>query len=97
LLTINHQQLPNARLVDQLSSNYFVVSVNGEIDTKVLEALLKAEFRSRGLMMDFEIRCVYDCNNQKLVYGNYVSFVDDEKYRVPRELPQWKNDLYYSP
>lgn len=94
LLIINRQQIPNARLVDQLSSNYFVVSVNGEIDTKVLESLLKAEFRSRGLNMDFEYG-VYDCNHQKLVYGNYVSYTEDEKYRAPRELPQWKNDLYY--
>lgn len=94
LLQINRQQIPNGRMVDQISSNYFVVSVNGEIDTKVLESLLKAEFKGRGLLMDFEYG-VYDCNHQKLVYGNYVSFGDEEKYRAPRELPQWKNDLYY--
>lgn len=94
LLQMNNQQIPNARLVDQLSGNYFVVSVNGEIDTKVLESLLKAEFKSRGLNSDFEYG-VYDCNHQKLVYGNYVSFSEDEKHRAPRELPQWKNDLYY--
>ena len=94
LLQMNNQQVPNARLVDQLSGNYFVVSVNGEIDTKVLESLLKAEFRSRGLTLDFEYG-VYDCNHQKLVYGNYVSFSEDETKRPPRELPQWKNDLYY--
>lgn len=94
LLQINHQQVPNARLVDQLSSNYFVVSVNGEIDTKILQSLLKAEFKSHGLVMDFEYG-VYDCNHQKLVYGNYVSFSEEETYRAPRELPQWKNDLYY--
>lgn len=94
LLQMNNQQVPNARLVDQLSGNYFVVSVNGEIDTKVLESLLKAEFRSRGLTLDFEYG-VYDCNHQKLVYGNYVSFSEDEAKRPSRELPQWKNDLYY--
>ncbi|MEO6169249.1 MAG: HAMP domain-containing sensor histidine kinase [Chitinophagales bacterium] len=94
LLQMNNQQIPNARLVDQLSGNYFVVSVNGEIDTKVLESLLKAEFSSRGLTSDFEYG-VYDCNHQKLVYGNYISFSEDETHRAPRELPQWKNDLYY--
>lgn len=94
ILQMNNQQIPNARLVDQLSGNYFVVSVNGEIDTKVLESLLRAEFRSRGLTNDFEYG-VYDCNHQKLVYGNYVSFHEDETVRAPRELPQWKNDLYY--
>lgn len=94
LLQMNNQQIPSARLVNQLSGNYFVVSVNGEIDTKVLESLLKAEFKSRGLNSDFEYG-VYDCNHQKLVYGNYVSFSEDEKHRAPRELPQWKNDLYY--
>ena len=94
LLIINRQQIPNAKLVDQISSNYFVVSVNGEIDTKVLESLLKAEFKARALDLDFEYG-VYDCNHQKLVYGNYVSAHEEDKYRPPRELPQWKNDLYY--
>ena len=35
ILQINQQQIPNTSLVNQLSSNYFVVSVNGEIDTRV--------------------------------------------------------------
>ncbi|MBA3647950.1 MAG: HAMP domain-containing histidine kinase [Chitinophagales bacterium] len=94
ILTINNQQIPNSGLVNQLSGNYFVVSVNGEIDTKALESLLKAEFKNRGLLMDFEYG-VYDCNHQKLVYGNYVSFTASEKERITHELPQWKNDLYY--
>src|SRR5215475_1596433 len=78
ILTINNQQIPNSGLVSQLSGNYFVVSVNGEIDTKQLESLLKAEFRNRGLLQDFEYG-VYDCNHQKLVYGDYVSFNASEK------------------
>ncbi|MBA2423715.1 MAG: HAMP domain-containing histidine kinase [Chitinophagales bacterium] len=94
LLQINRQQIPNARLVKQLSSNYFVVSVNGEIDTKVLESLLTTDFIQHGLILDFEYG-VYDCNHQKLVYGNYVSFSQQEPNPPPRELPKWKNDLYY--
>ncbi|MFI5134687.1 MAG: sensor histidine kinase [Chitinophagales bacterium] len=94
ILAINQQQIPNTSLVNQLSGNYFVVSVNGEIDTKVLESLLKAEFQNRNLQQDFEYG-VYDCNHQKLVYGNYVSYSNDEKQQHTKELPQWKNDLYY--
>ncbi len=94
ILTINQQQIPNSRLVSQLSSNYFVVSVNGEIDTKILETLLKAEFQNRKLTEDFEYG-VYDCNHQKLVYGNYISYKNDDKNHPSKELPQWKNDLYY--
>ncbi len=94
ILTVNQQQIPNSGLVDQLSSNYFVVSVNGEIDTKILESLLKAEFKNRELLDDFEYG-VYDCNHQKLVYGNYVSFDKKETGHLGKELPQWKNDLYY--
>ena len=94
ILAINHQQIPNSKLVDQLSGNYFVVSVNGEIDTKILESLLKAEFKNRALLQDFEYG-VYDCNHQKLVYGNYISFQRDDKNHPAKELPQWKNDLYY--
>jgi len=56
--------------------------------------LLKAEFKNRGLLQDFEYG-VYDCNHQKLVYGNYISFQKDDKNHPAKELPQWKNDLYY--
>ncbi|MCS6991758.1 MAG: HAMP domain-containing histidine kinase [Chitinophagales bacterium] len=93
LLAVNQQQIPNTSLVSQLSSNYFVVNINGEIDTRLLEKLLISEFRNRSILQDFEYG-VYDCNHQKLVYGNYVSLTDPPP-AMPRTLPQWKNDLYY--
>ncbi|MCS6916983.1 MAG: HAMP domain-containing sensor histidine kinase [Chitinophagales bacterium] len=94
LLAVNQQQIPNTSLVSQMSSNYFAVNVNGEIDTRLLESLLITEFRNRSILQDFEYG-VYDCNHQKLVYGNYVSLTDPNPPPTPRELPQWKNDLYY--
>jgi two-component system phosphate regulon sensor histidine kinase PhoR len=94
ILSINQQPIPNTSLVNQLSGNYFAVSVNGEIDTRILEALLKAEFSNRELKEDFEYG-VYDCNYQKLVYGNYISFSSDDRQRQNTELPQWKNDQYF--
>lgn len=94
LLAVNQQQIPNSSLVSQLSSNYFVVNVNGEIDTRLLESLLINEFKNRSILQDFEYG-VYDCNHQKLVYGNYISLSGPDARVSPRELPQWKNDLYY--
>ena len=40
--------------VRQLSSNYFVVDVNSEIDANVLEHYLKIEFEKYNIQTDFE-------------------------------------------
>lgn len=95
LLTINNQQIPNTQLVTQLSSNYFVVSVNGEINANVLEYLLKNEFKKRNLILDFEYG-VYDCFHQKMVYGKYIHLGSDKSpITETKNLPEWRNDLYY--
>jgi len=81
--------------VKQLSTNYFVVMVNSEIDASLLEFLLRTEFEKRSIKTDFEYG-IYDCTNEKMVYGNYVALREAvEKNSIEKNLPKWSNQGYY--
>ena len=43
------EHLPLTNVVRQPSDSYFLVMINGVIDTKILETLLKGEFEKRGI------------------------------------------------
>jgi len=59
--------------VRQLSSNYFVVDVNSEIDANILEHYLKVEFDRFNVQTDFEYG-IYNCETNVMEYGNYVFY-----------------------
>jgi two-component system, OmpR family, phosphate regulon sensor histidine kinase PhoR len=91
---VNKTPSPANRLVSQESSNYFTVLVNGPIDTNLLGYLLKNEFEKRKVTADYEYG-VYDCSDQCMVGGNYIS---PTKNKIPtslNELPALKMDGYY--
>lgn len=80
--------------VNQLSENYFVVRVDDEINSRVLELLLQQEFKRANIFYDYEYG-IYDCATDKMVYGNYIARDPDSK-NVPRtDLPKWENHNYY--
>jgi len=91
---INNTPMPANSLVDQESSNYFTVLVNGPIDSNLLGFLLKNEFDKRKITADYQYG-VYDCSEQCMAGGNYIS---PTKNKVPvslSELPSLKMDGYY--
>lgn len=92
---INKAAIPANNPIKQLSTNYYVVMINNEIDANLLEYLLKAEFEKRNVTADFEYG-IYDCTSERMVYGNYVSF-DEEKNpnKAIGSLPKWDNQSYY--
>ena len=94
LLTYQHLPVPLESMVYQVSSNYYVVTVNGEIKTCLLEFLLKKEFEKRNVTSDFEYG-VYSCQTQRMIYGNYVSFGKQATPNKQRQLPVWQKDKYY--
>lgn len=51
---INKTPMPANSLVDQESSNYFTVLVNGPIDSNLLGFLLKNEFDKRKITADYQ-------------------------------------------
>lgn len=95
ILNYNGKNVLQVIPVEQLSSNYFVVMVNDEIDVQLLQTLLINEFTKRELTVDFEYG-IYDCVNEKMVFGNYVQIGSAENQTlVARNLPLWKDNDYY--
>lgn len=92
---INKTSVPTNSPIKQLSTNYYVVMINNEIDANLLEYLLKAEFEKRNVVADFEYG-IYDCTSERMVYGNYVSFSKDKApNKAIGTLPKWDNQSYY--
>jgi two-component system phosphate regulon sensor histidine kinase PhoR len=95
IFSLNNTPPPSVNPVKQLSTNYFVVMVNSEIDANLLEFLLRTEFEKRNVKADFEYG-IYDCTHEKMVYGNYVSVHDAKSKAEPiKNLPNWANQGYY--
>ena len=70
----SNADLPNA--VDQISNNYYVVNVNEDIHPDLLEHFLVKEFKKHNLDVDLEYG-IYDCENEKMVYGKYLTVIND--------------------
>ncbi|MEY4930864.1 MAG: hypothetical protein RI909_1588 [Bacteroidota bacterium] len=80
--------------VKQLSTNYFVVLVNGPIDSNLLEFLLTTEFEKRNITTNFEYG-IYDCMEKCMAGGKNVSPQKISNRANIAELPTWNNDGYY--
>ncbi len=90
----NKSTLPD-NIIHQYSPDYYIVDINNHIDPWVLEHYLRTELARRHLEVDFEY-AIYDCNDDRMVYGNYVSL--DQKEEVKSKLdywPKYEEGLYY--
>ena len=95
LAAYNNTMLTNENPVRQLSSTYFVVNVNGEIDAHILEKFLATEFDYRSILIDYEY-AIYDCSNDQMVYGNYISHgTGNANIITSHQLPKYNKYLYY--
>lgn len=96
MLTYSNRAIPKVNPVEQLSSNYFVVMLNGQIDSRLLETFLINEFQRIALTTDFEYG-IYDCVNAKMVFGNNISMDANGIAEKPtvHTLPIWKGNDYY--
>ncbi|MFQ5446149.1 MAG: sensor histidine kinase [Saprospiraceae bacterium] len=89
--------LPAYDLINQVSSNYYVVDINDFIDANNLEYFLRRELEQVGLREDFEYG-IYNCDTRKMAYGKYISYSaeDVKKVNTPKEqLPVHDKFLYY--
>ncbi|WP_345236655.1 HAMP domain-containing sensor histidine kinase [Hymenobacter saemangeumensis] len=88
-------ELPSQSPVNQVSSNYYVVNVNSEIDANLLEYYLRQEFERLNLRLDYEY-AIYDCGTDHMVYGNYVRASERAgPASVPTRLPKYSRYTYY--
>ncbi|WP_235298526.1 sensor histidine kinase [Portibacter marinus] len=95
LAAYNESKLPKQNLIQRISSNYYAVNINDEIDANILEDFLIREFEAVSLNTDFEY-AVYDCTSDEMVYGNYCD-IGESGITLPNEgtLPKFKNLEYY--
>jgi len=91
---INKTPLSGNNPVQQVSTNYFVVLVNGPVNSSVLGFLISSEFEKRNIKADYEYG-VYDCADQCMKGGTAVSLHQNKTTASLAELPTWKNDGYY--
>ncbi|MEX2230750.1 MAG: HAMP domain-containing sensor histidine kinase [Cyclobacteriaceae bacterium] len=94
IFEINKTPSPAVNPVKQVSTNYFVVQVNSDIDVSLLEFLLKSEFEKRNIAADFEYG-VYDCSSEKMKYGDYIPFQSTGEKATSKKLPALNNYAYY--
>jgi two-component system phosphate regulon sensor histidine kinase PhoR len=95
IFELNKTPSPANNPVKQLSTNYFIVIINSQIDASMLEFLLRTEFERRNIQVDFEYG-IYDCSHERMVYGNYIPLkVSNEKIVKKSSLPKWANGGYY--
>jgi two-component system, OmpR family, phosphate regulon sensor histidine kinase PhoR len=94
IFEINHTPAPAVNPVKQISTNYFVVMVNSELDASLLETLLKIEFEKRNVIVDFEYG-VYDCSSQCMLYGDYVPMKTAKNKTTSKSFPSWANSGYH--
>jgi len=57
--------------IKKLSSNFFFVQTNSGLKDKTVDSLVRKEFLSRGLRIDYELG-IYKADDDTLVYGNYI-------------------------
>jgi two-component system phosphate regulon sensor histidine kinase PhoR len=94
IFEINNTPSPAMNPVKQVSTNYFIVMVNGEVDASLLEFLLRSEFEKRNIKVDFEYG-VYDCTSEKMRYGDYVPLQTAKEKVTNKKLPTWNHYAYY--
>lgn len=80
--------------VEQLSTNYFVVMLNSDINPSMLEFLLRTEFEKRNIKTDFEYG-IYDCSQECMVYGKVAAAGLIKSEPKPESIPKLKNASYY--
>ncbi len=91
----NDGNLSNENIINQLSNDYFVVNINDVIDANTLEYYLSNEFQKLKIDLDFEY-AIYDCKNDKMVYGNYIEIEEgNKKIEETKNLPTYDEFDYY--
>lgn len=94
IFEINHTASPAINPVKQVSTNYFVVMVNSEVEPGLLDVLLRNEFERRNIRADFEYG-VYDCHSERMIYGDYVPLQTSKEVQSTHKFPKWATQGYY--
>lgn len=85
---------PTKSPVEQVSTNYFVVSVNEPLNASVIGFLIASEFEKRNITVDYEYG-IYDCEEQCVKGTNFIPPQKNMATASIGELPSSNSDGYY--
>jgi two-component system, OmpR family, phosphate regulon sensor histidine kinase PhoR len=91
---INKTQAPANSPVEQLTTNYFVVLVNGPVNSSVLGLLIDSEFDKRNITADYELG-IYDCEEKCMKGTDFKAHEKNMTTASLVDMPTWKADGYY--
>lgn len=96
LLSINKDEAEIFNPVKQVSSNYFITTINDTVHPYLLETLLKKEFVGRGINVNFEY-VIYDCFTDSIVFGDFISLDKTEQDQLQSKSYniKWDRDGHY--
>ncbi|MFN0214329.1 MAG: sensor histidine kinase [Saprospiraceae bacterium] len=97
LAQMNLFALPTQKLVQQVSTNYWVVNVNNVFEASDLEHVLGKAFESQGLKEDYEYG-IFDCSSDQMVRGKFVKYSTkkDDSESLTEPLPKhYDQDFIY--
>jgi len=96
LLSINKDEAEIFNPVKQVSSNYFITTINDTVHPYLLETLLKKEFVGRGINVNFEY-VIYDCFTDSIVFGDFISLDKKEQDQLQSKSYniKWDRDGHY--
>jgi two-component system phosphate regulon sensor histidine kinase PhoR len=98
LAQMNLFVLPSQKLVQQVSTNYWVVNVNNVFEASDLEHVLGKAFEAQGLKEDYEYG-IFDCSSDQMVRGKFMKYSSEKNESEPLAEPLPKhydqNFIYY--
>ncbi|NIF04765.1 HAMP domain-containing histidine kinase [Chryseobacterium sp. Tr-659] len=80
--------------VQNIANDYYLVNINKEIHPAVLEYYLKTEFTRFQINTDY-VYALYNCHNDKMMYGKYISPNQQNTKSKTIDFPKHKNLVYY--
>jgi len=99
LLELHGSVAPRTKFINQVTSNYFVVNINDNINIEELEYFLIKEFQANHINESFEYG-IYDCGDNQMVYGNFIHINTENLFRpkgakIQSNLPLIEGLTYY--
>jgi len=87
LSVLNEFTLQKQKLVEQLSSNYWVVNVDNPFEADILEFYLNKAFEVQGLKEDYQYG-IFDCTSDQMVKGKLVKYTSKAVSEGESPLPR---------
>jgi two-component system phosphate regulon sensor histidine kinase PhoR len=96
IFEVNNTPSPANNPVTQVSTNYYVVTINGPIDVNLLEFLIATEFEKRNIKAEFEYG-IYDCIYKCMAGKEGEADTGNKRLISQAQLPSWEApaDGYY--